>query len=84
MESIMGAKSLESIEYAERRLKARRAQIYAWVRQGLLPAVRIGRLIRFDPDQLDEFIRRGGKALLGKTKKESDRKERPAGFGGDA
>ena len=34
--------------------------IYALVRAGELPAVRTGRLLRFDPAAVAAFVRRGG------------------------
>ena len=38
-----------------------RASVYDLVRSGALPVVRIGRLIRFAPDQIAEWISAGGK-----------------------
>lgn len=46
-------------------------QVYRLVREGILPAVRIGRQIRFDPDVLQEWIKRGGKAYDGGWRKEA-------------
>ena len=34
-------------------------------RIGILPIVRLGRQVRIDPRQLDEFIRKGGVSLPG-------------------
>lgn len=36
---------------------------YALAREGILPVVRLGRQIRLDPEQLDNWISRGGQAL---------------------
>ena len=30
-------------------------------RQGVIPVVKVGRLVRVDPNALEEFIRQGGK-----------------------
>ena len=38
-------------------LKVKSPTIYAWVDQGKLPHIRIGRLIRFTPEQIDQFLR---------------------------
>jgi excisionase family DNA binding protein len=46
---------------AARRLGVRRLRLYALVRAGHIPAVRMGpRSLRFDPSALDQFIRAGG------------------------
>jgi excisionase family DNA binding protein len=42
-------------------LKVRPPTIYNWVDQGKLPHIRIGRLIRFTPEQIDEFLRRSSR-----------------------
>lgn len=47
------------------------AQVYRLVREGILPAVRIGRQIRFDPDMLEEWIRKGGKSYDGGWRREA-------------
>jgi excisionase family DNA binding protein len=40
------------------------ATIYNQVRLGAIPHIRIGRLIRFDPDEIDRWIReRHGEAV---------------------
>lgn len=41
------------------------------VRKGLLPAVRVGRQIRIDPDQLEAWIAGGGRAWPGGWRKEA-------------
>lgn len=44
--------------------------VYEHARTGLLPTVRIGRLVRFRKDDLDIFCKNGGKALAGGWKHE--------------
>lgn len=34
--------------------------IVNWARRGLLPAVIVGRHVRFDPEEIDDFIKSGG------------------------
>jgi excisionase family DNA binding protein len=38
-------------------------RVYSLVRDGLLPAIRIGSRYKFDPRALDEWVRNGGKGL---------------------
>ncbi len=52
-------------------LDVRDDRVYALVREGLLPHVRLGRQIRFDADQLDEWKRNGGQSLPGGWRKEA-------------
>lgn len=37
-------------------------RVYECARLGLIPSVRIGRQVRFDEDELREWIRKGGTA----------------------
>ena len=43
---------------------------YSLAREGILPVVRLGRQVRVDPDQFEEWIKQGGKALPGGWKYE--------------
>ncbi|CCQ94097.1 DNA binding domain protein, excisionase family [[Clostridium] ultunense Esp] len=45
--------------------------VYTQVREGIIPAIRIGRQLRFDPDKLQEWMDQGGTALPGVWKKEA-------------
>lgn len=47
-------------------------RVYALIRDGLLPAVRLGRQVRVAPDVLEEWIRTGGQALPGGWRRESE------------
>ena len=42
------------------RLDITPARAYEMIRLGLLPSVRLGRQVRVDPTQLEEFIAAGG------------------------
>src|SRR5690606_14147029 len=53
---------LTAVQAAER-LDVTPARLYELARTGTLPAVRIGRQIRFSPEALNEWIDRGGHAL---------------------
>lgn len=64
---------LKSVRYAAQRLNISEQRVYQLVREGVLPdgvVVRLGRQVRIDPDQLEDFIRKGGRALAGGWKKE--------------
>ena len=43
--------------------------LYGLAREGVIPTVRFGRLIRVSPEALDEFIKNGGKSFNGGWKK---------------
>ena len=45
-------------------------RVYDLARQGIIPVVRLGRVIRVDRAALQEFIKKGGKALPGGWKRE--------------
>ncbi len=49
----------------------KRKSALSWVKDEVLPAVRVGRLIMFDREQVEEFIANGGKALPGGWKREA-------------
>jgi excisionase family DNA binding protein len=67
----MSEKVLKPVSYAARRLNITEARTYQLIREGLLRgAVRLGRQVRIDPDELEEFIKSGGQALPGGWKKE--------------
>ena len=55
------AKALRNKEYAKERLGIEDDwKLYDLVRRGIVPSVRLGRLIRFDEDQLETWIQNGG------------------------
>jgi len=64
-------KCLKASEVAEI-LQISRARVYELAREGILPHTKLGRQIRFSKDQLEEFIKNGGKALPGGWKWEND------------
>ena len=38
------------------RLLVKRSTLYAWVEQGTIPHLRLGRLLRFDPDEIEVWL----------------------------
>jgi len=51
---------------------------YRLIREGIVPAVKLGRAVRVDEDMIREFVRNGGKAFAGGWRKESAPAENPA------
>ncbi|WKV08025.1 helix-turn-helix domain-containing protein [Thermoanaerobacterium sp. CMT5567-10] len=43
--------------------------VYRLTRENIIPYVRIGRLIRFDSDEIEEWIKKGGQAFDGGWRK---------------
>lgn len=56
-------KPLQGVEYPVRRTGLPDHRVYELCRKGLIPHVRLGRRIRFDPDQIEVWIREGGTGL---------------------
>lgn len=44
-------------------LQVKPSTVYTWVRQGRVPHIRVGRLIRFVAEQIEEFLSRKGDAV---------------------
>ena len=38
------------------RLRIKRSTLYAWAGQGTIPHVKLGRLLRFDPDEIEAWL----------------------------
>jgi excisionase family DNA binding protein len=54
------------------RLRISPARLYELVRQGLVPVVRIGRQVRFDPAAVEAWIAGGGRSFPGGWRRVSD------------
>lgn len=54
---------LLDVEYPVKRTGLKRDRIYELCRLNLFPHIRFGRRIRFDPNQIEEWIRNGGQPL---------------------
>ncbi len=61
---------LQGIQYPVELGLGTPSHIYALAKVGIIPAVRIGRRVMFDPDALDRFIEAGGAALPGGWRRE--------------
>lgn len=55
--------SLVGVTEAAKILGLSRKQLWDAVRQGLVPAVHVGRRVRFDPDALREWVAAGGRTF---------------------
>lgn len=55
-----GRASLLKVEDVASILNVKSFRVYELIRLGLLPAVRLGRQVRVDTDQLDSWIAAGG------------------------
>ncbi|MHB1682959.1 MAG: helix-turn-helix domain-containing protein [Bacilli bacterium] len=62
-------KRLWTVAEVAERLELTEDAVYRLARQKILPCVRIGRMIRFDEQALDEWIRNGGQAWEGGWRK---------------
>jgi len=67
--------TLIGAEQAARRLGLRKDQIYRYAAERIVPAVRVGRLLRFDPRALDEFVESGGQTFAGGWRREAPESE---------
>ena len=38
------------------RLRVKRSTVYAWAEQGKIPHLKLGRLLRFDPDEIEVWL----------------------------
>lgn len=48
--------NLIDIRELSKRLSVSKFTIYSWVSRGRIPYVKTGRLVRFDPDEIDTWI----------------------------
>ena len=64
----MGTKLLRMEEVAAY-LDVTLARAYELVRQGVVPAVRMGRQVRVDPERLEKWVAQGGRALEDEVEK---------------
>lgn len=59
------------VPHVARILDVSEDRVYELAREGVLPAVRLGRQIRFDEDKLRAWIDQGGCALPGGWRREA-------------
>jgi excisionase family DNA binding protein len=47
---------LLNVTEVSERLSIKRSTLYAWAEQGTIPHLKLGRLLRFDPDQIEAWL----------------------------
>jgi excisionase family DNA binding protein len=60
MSSLTAVSPFWTATQVARRLNIPRHRVYQYARSGRLPCLRIGRTLRFDPDALASWAKRGG------------------------
>jgi putative molybdopterin biosynthesis protein len=63
-------KTLLTLEDSAKILNVTYPRAAQLAREGIFPTIRLGRQIRVDPDQLADFLARGGRALPGGWRRE--------------
>jgi excisionase family DNA binding protein len=48
--------ALLTIQEVAERLNLKPSTLYAWAAQGTIPHLKLGRLLRFDPDEIDAWL----------------------------
>lgn len=51
---------LKKVEEIAEQLQVKKSRLYELTRLGIIPSVRLGRQIRFDPKAIEEWINSGG------------------------
>jgi excisionase family DNA binding protein len=59
-----------------RRLNVGKARIYLLTRNNMIPFVRVGRSVRYDPDAIETWIKSGGQSLPEAPPEEPTQKKR--------
>ena len=65
-------------------LNLRIKQVYMLAKQGIVPAVRVGRLLRFDPVALRRWIAEGGQGFEAGWKRQPNESRDPATRAGES
>ncbi|UCC12778.1 MAG: helix-turn-helix domain-containing protein [candidate division WOR-3 bacterium] len=48
---------LLNISELSKKLNVKKKTIYDWIHKGSIPQIKLGRLVRFDSDEIDKWIR---------------------------
>lgn len=54
---LMKEESFLTVDQVAAKLQVRSTTIREWIRKGQLPAVKLGRIYRIEPEQLERFIK---------------------------
>lgn len=60
-------KRLMTVEEVSDYLRVRPATIYEWAKQGKIPAVKMGRLWRFEIEKIEAWVKNGGVTTSNRT-----------------
>lgn len=52
-------KNLVGIDEVQKILNISKTTLHQWVQQGLVPVIMVGRLLRFDPDEIINYVQDG-------------------------
>ncbi len=55
----MARKNLLTVKHVSEMLSISVHTVYKWAENGKLPSIKIGYLLRFDPDRIEAFIAKG-------------------------
>ena len=48
--------ALRNVKEVSEWLQVKRSTIYLWAEQGMIPHLKLGRLLRFDPDEIEAWL----------------------------
>lgn len=63
---------LSEVDYVAARLGVSKQRVYDLAREGIIPHVRLGRSIRFAQEDIENFVKNGGKSWVGRWRKSSE------------
>jgi excisionase family DNA binding protein len=56
----ISAEPLLTAQQVAKRLRVSKARVYELTRQRKIPVIHLGRTVRYDPTEIDAFLRNGG------------------------
>ena len=59
------AKSLMTVEEVAEYLRVKSSTVYEWAKKGKIPAAKVGRLWRFDREEIEEWVRNNMNQKIG-------------------
>lgn len=70
LEEVMSLRRLKTAKELAEELNVEPARVLHLAREGLLPCIRLGRQVRFDPAIVEAWLRKGGAAWEGGWRRE--------------
>lgn len=65
------AKKLVGVKEIAEVLDVSTQRVYEMARQNIIPHVRLGRVVKFDPERIEQWIEAGGRSLRGGWKRDA-------------